>query len=129
MAGFIQCNYGGGGGGPVEVITGTMTGASGSTSAGQITVSSQQGKAPKRLQFWNASNLSSNMCGIDWNSDYPTSSMARYGANTVAKRDVGVAANFYYPTVVSVGSTSVTLCCSTGVGYYTGTWKYAVEFE
>ena len=127
---YINCVYGGGGSGTVETITGTMTGAAGNTSAGRITVTSQQGKTPKRAQFWNSSNLSSNMCGIDWNSDYPDTSMARYSNNTVATRPVGSGnTNMYYPCIYGVGADSITLACSTGTAYFTGTWKYAVEFE
>ena len=125
---YIHC-VNGGGGGSVEVVDGTMTGASGATSAGQITVTSPTGKTPKRAQFWNSSNLASNMNTIVWNSDYPNTSMARTGSNTVSARQVGATAVGTLPTVSAVGATSVTFLCSTNSTYYTGTWKYYVEFE
>lgn len=125
---YIHC-VNGGGGGSVEVVDGTMTGASGATSAGQITVTSPTGKTPKRAQFWNSSNLASNMNTIVWNSDYPNTSMARTASNTVSARAVGAAVNGNLPTIMSVGANSITLQCSSNAVYYTGTWKYYVEFE
>lgn len=125
---YIHCVTGGSSG-PLEVITGTMTGASGATSAGQVTITSQQGKAPKLAEFWNDSNSASNTNGLSWNDTYPTTSRVWYGAGTTSSRAVGAGSNATYPTVMSVGADSISFQCCTNATYYTGTWEYVVEFE
>ena len=125
---YVHCVYGGASS-ATEVVGGTMTGAAGNTTAGQITVTSQQGKAPKLAEFWNDSNSSSNMNGLSWNSAYPTTSRVWYGTGTTSTRAVGAGANATYPTVMSVGSNNIKMQCCTNATYYTGTWKYRVEFE
>lgn len=132
MAGFIQCNYGGGGG-PVEVITGTITGAAGNTSAGRVTVTSQQGKTPKRAMFWRTDKGSGQGAGGTFWWDNPQSQQYNYtytSSWSFSPRAVPNTTTLaYYSLIYDLTSNSVTFACPTNSIYYTGTWKYAVEFE
>lgn len=129
MAGFIQCNYGGGGG-PVERIEGTMTGSA----SGTVTVTSQQGKTPKRAQFWNTSHTGAETFtgGVYWNDQYSAASFPYcYFTNAMhpTQQAINTSATIYYAKVSAVGANSITLLCPSTANYAKGTWKYIVEFE
>lgn len=121
MAGFIQCNYGGGGG-PVEVITGHETGTAGST----FTVTSQQGKAPKRINVWREDGTNAFSMWNVQRSGYCLISNYNNGAAWTA---VGSAyANCC--NVKTIGSTSVEMNFPSVAAYSTGKeFYYSVEFE
>lgn len=124
---YIRCSSGGGG--AVEVITGTMTGASGSTSAGEITVTSQQGKTPKRFAFWNNSTFTTSYSsGIFWSDGDTNNARVWYGANGSAVKGINTQPSLQV-AAYSLGVDSVTVKLPTGGNYYTGTWGYTVEFE
>lgn len=127
MAGFIQCNYGGGGGGP-EIIEGTIEGAVNT----QWTVSSQQGKAPKLAAVWMSTPHGSIQSGCYWSANFlPNKYFGQflnggtYGAN---QTNVGTGNN-YNPDVMSIGADSITFKFGTSAAYVNGTFSYRVEFE
>jgi hypothetical protein len=125
---YIKCASGGGG--AVEVITGTMTGASGSTSAGEITVTSQQGKSPRQVVFWNANTFTTAYStGIFWSDADIANARAWYGTSYGGNRPVGAAPSSSAASVKAVGADSITLQCPTTAAYFNGTWNYSVEFE
>ena len=121
MAGFIQCNYGGGGG-PVETITGSVT----STTGGEFTVTSTQGKAPKRVQVWRTDGTKAYMF---WNSYRSANYLVSNYADGVAWQTTG---NSYSYTcgIKTVGATSVTISYPINATYGNAKpFAYAVEFE
>lgn len=129
---YIHCVTGGSSS-PVETLTGTVTGAAGNTAAGQFTITSQQGKAPKRVQFWNEKQGAQyGTCGVYWNAQY-SANCTSYSYYSSAMHSSTIAVNTtaqqYFPKVSAVGADSVTLMCPTTSNFYTGTWNYEVEFE
>ncbi len=121
MAGFIQCNYGGGGG-PVEVITGSVT----STTGGDFTVTSQQGKAPKRVQVWRTDGTTA-LCFF--NSAY-TGKYVRVSFNGGLAANNAGNADAYTCGIKTVGATSVTISYPTNATYGNAKpFDYSVEFE
>lgn len=124
---YIRCSSGGGG---AEVIEGTVTGAAGNTSAGEFTITSQQGKAPASVTFWNTNNFTSSYSsGIFWSDSDSSNSRAWYGGTASTNKAVGAAVAAQTGSVKTVGSMSVTVACPSGASYYTGTWKYIAVFE
>lgn len=131
---YIRCNYGGGSG-PVEVVTGTITGAAGNTSAGQVTVTSQQGKTPKRAMFWRTDKgTGQGAGGTFWfsNTDNMQYNYCFASAWAFSPRSVpSTATNSYYSMIYALTPTSITFACPTHATYYgtNATWEYSVEFE
>ena len=113
----------------IEVVRGEIPGTS-----SNITVSSQKGKAPKCLQFWRSDDITTNIFWLSWHSDFDyfiTKYSATYQGTTVyyrTVRQVGTK-DTQFPSVVSVGDTSVVLHCPMGYSSSSWTWKYYVEFE
>jgi len=122
MAGFIQCNYGGGGG-PVEVITGSVT----STTNGDFTVTSAQGKAPKRVQVWRTDGTKAFTV---WNAgSKPTHYLFSNYNDGPAWYAIGTA-YAYTCCIKSVGATSITIGYPSAAAYGNAKpFDYAVEFE
>ena len=120
MAGFIQCNYGGGGG-PVEVIKGSVTGETGGT----LTITSQQGKAPKNVSICRTDGTQAQMF---WNYTYPGAAAVRLYNNTASSLNVGTASTAVC-TMASVGADSVTIKYPTNATYAQKPFTYSVEFE
>lgn len=122
MAGFIQCNYGGGGG-PVEVITGSVT----STTGGEFTVTSQEGKEPKRVQVWRTDGTKAFTV---WNSgSKPTHYLLSNYNDSAAWYAIGTT-YAYTCGIKTVGSTSVTISYPPNASYGNNKpYSYAVEFE
>ena len=132
MAGFIQCNYGGSSS-PFEVIEGTKNGTTEYNTS--FTVTSQQGKTPKRVMVWLDEPDSGVVAhsGCYWNADYFSGKyVGEYGANlstlTTAAAAVGGGSN-YYPGIINVGADSVTIKLNGVNSYCKGTMRYIVEFE
>ena len=120
---YIKCTGGGKGANDVEVIIGKMNGHSGATSGGKITITSDEGKAPKRVQFLKMSD----MCWLVWNSYLPDESLAKSGS-AIGSKNVGDL-DGVWATIFEVGTDYVTLACPTSSTYYAGVWRYYVEFE
>lgn len=120
---YIHC-VSGGGGGAVEVVTGTETG----TASGTFTVTSQQGKAPKRAQAWKVGGTGANAYYAFWNSDDPTK-VSMYGSGGTSIREAIPPNRNNYIIVSAVGADSITFRMPTTAQYATGDWEYAVEFE
>lgn len=130
---YIRCTSGGGG--PVEVITGTITGASGATEAGRVTVTSQQGKTPKRAMFWRTDKATGQgACGMCWhdNTDNLQWNYVYTSAWTIAPRTAPTTTTQQYHCLIyALTSDSITFACPTNATYYgtNVTWEYSVEFE
>ena len=122
MAGFIHCNYGGGGG-PVETITGSVT----STTGGEFTVTSQQGKTPKRVQVWRTDGT---RAFTVWNAGSRPTHYLFCNFNDAASWYAIGTAYAYTCGIKAVGSTSVTISYPTNATYGNAKpFDYAVEFE
>lgn len=130
---YIRCASGGGG--AVEVITGTMTGASGATEAGRVTVTSQQGKTPKRAMFWRTDKATgAGTGGTFWwaNTDNIQYNYVYTASLVISSRAVPTAtAQANYSIIYGLTSDSITFACPTNATYYgtNVTWAYSVEFE
>lgn len=125
---YIRCASGGGGG--AEVVEGTVTGASGSTSAGEFTITSQQGKAPSSITFWNTSTFTgSSANGIFWSDVNTSSARTWYSGSSSGVKTVGTEPSSVSASVKAVGANSITVACPTGGSNYNGTWKYIAVFE
>lgn len=118
---YIHCVSGGGG--AVEVVTGTETG----TASGEFTVTSQQGKTPKRVQIWRDDGL----CFSFWNDQ-----RSAYALLSILSGTTGTAwlatgsAHAYCCNVKTVGADSVTFFFPSNASYATGkVFNYSVEFE
>ena len=116
---YIRCT--GGGGGPVEVITDTVTGAASST----ITVTSAQGKTPKRAMMSRAQGTPSLM---SWDANFPSGAACRIYNNALTNTTVGNS-YAYTPTVQSVGADNIVLMFPTSASYVNYPFTYSVEFE
>jgi hypothetical protein len=119
---YIRCASGGGG--AVEVITGTETG----TASGTFTATSQQGKAPKRAQAWKVGATGTNAFYAFWNSDDPTK-VSMYGSGGTSLRETIPPNRTNYIIVSAVAADSITFRMPTTAQFASGTWGYAVEFE
>ena len=120
MAGFIQCNYGGGGG-PVEVIEGSVTGEA----SGTLTITSQQGKAPKNVSVCRTDGTQAQMF---WNPTYQNAVLVRLYNGSASSIAVGTSSTAVC-TIASIGADSVTIKYPTNAVYAQKPFTYSVEFE
>lgn len=136
MAGFIQCNYGGGGGGP-EIIEGTIYGT---TSIGaEFTVTSQQGKTPKRAMIWMSEPDTGVTAGSEmfWNADFIPGKYLGMASTNITSASVSASATSgnigttsnYCPQIKAVGADNITFKMNGNNAYIRGTFTYHVEFE
>lgn len=118
---FLHCTNGSGG--SVETITGSVT----STTGGDFTVTSTQGKAPKRVQVWLTDGA---RAFTVWNADSkPTHYLFSNYNDGAAWYAVGTA-YAYTCSIKSVGSTSITIGYPSVATYGNNRpYSYAVEFE
>ena len=127
---YIRCASGGGDS-SIEIVRGTVTGSA----SGTFTVTSQQGKAPKRAQLWNASHTGAETgtSATYWNAVYPSTLcvVSTYYTNAlnVSRQTINSTALTYNAKLTAVGADSVSFVLPSGANYASGTWEYAVEFE
>lgn len=120
---YINCVYGEGGNSSVETITGSVT----STTSGEFTVTSQQGKAPKRVQVWRTDGTKAFTV---WNAgSKPTHYLFSNYNDGPAWYAIGTTYS-YACGIKTVGATSVTISYPTNATYGNAKpFDYAVEFE
>ena len=110
--------------GTEEIIDGSFVGQS---SGYQYTVTSQKGKAPKRVLLWNDTSkdtqYSNQLCWIS-----PNTYTARMYNHTASSAAIGAATANATVNIASIGSDSVTFQLPLTTNYYSGTWRYTIVF-
>lgn len=122
---FLHCTNGSGG--SVETIEGTVEGVVNA----EWTVTSQQGKTPKRAMLWMSMPNTAILSGCYWNAGLAAGQyFGQYKPSSWAANVTAVgAANNYNPNVKSVGANSITFKFGAVASYINGTFTYRVEFE
>lgn len=121
---FIHCVQGGS---TIERIEGEFEG----TNAGQFIVESKRGKTPKRAFIYNTVKAAAGTSHsrVFWEADSDAAGYYVRSYDNQAPVRTNTNASTAYYCALTIADHSITIICPTNATYYTGTFKYIVEFE